>query len=289
VRIRSLDGNTKEYVRSSSFTDGTQVYFSFWDLRALVHGETYQWFVRAYDENFTTMKQSGSLDFLYDPFSLIDSDNDGLPDNLENEICTDPNDADTDDDGILDGDEDADHDGILGLADNETHPCELDTDGDGIQDGTESGVTEGHPTDTNTAIFKPDLDPTTTTNPLDADTDDDGILDGFEDADHDGILGLVDNETHPCELDTDGDGIQDGTELGYTSGDIGLDTNAGVFQPDLDPLTTTDPLDPDTDGDGLLDGQEDLNHNGRVDEGETDPNRRQGKVLPGVLMLLLGD
>jgi hypothetical protein len=211
VRIRSLD-DAKEYVRSSSFTDGTQVYFSFWDLRALVHGETYQWFVRAYDENSTTMEQSGSLDFLYDPFSLIDSDNDGLPDNLENQICTDPNDADTDDDGILDGFEDVNH--------------------NGQQD-------EG--------------------------------------------------ETDPCNIDTDNDGIQDGTELGYTSGDIGPDTNAGVFQPDLDPSTTTDPLDPDTDGDGLLDGQEDSNHNGRVDEGETDPNRRQGKVLPGVLMLLLGD
>jgi len=218
-----------------------------------------------------------------------DSDDDGLLDSLEDTTCTDPNDADTDDDGILDGDEDADHDGILGLADNETHPCQVDTDGDGIQDGTESGVTEGHPTDTNTGIFEPDLDPTTTTNPLDADTDDDGVLDGDEDADHDGILGLADNESHPCQVDTDGDGIQDGTELGYTSGDVGVDTNTGIFQPDLDPSTTTDPLNTDTDGDGLLDGEEDPNHNGRVDEGETDPNRRQGKVLPGVLLLLLGD
>ena len=271
IRIRKMD-QTKEYLSSSSVTDGTQVTFSFWDLRALVHGESYQWFVRAYDENFNTMEQSGSLYFLYDPFSLIDSDNDGLPDNLENEICTDPNDADTDDDGILDGDEDADHDGILGLPDNETHPCQVDTDGDGTQDGTESGVTEGHPTDTNAGIFEPDLDPTTTTNPLDADTDDDGILDGDEDADHDGILGLADNESHPCQVDTDNDGIQDGTELGYTFDNIGSDTDTDIFQPDLDPTTTSDPLNDDSDGDSILDGEEDLNHNGRVDEGESNLN-----------------
>ena len=34
----------------------------------------------------------------------------------------------------------------------------------------------------------------------------------------------------------------------------------------------TDPFNPDTDGDGLLDGEEDINHNGVVDDGETDPN-----------------
>ena len=35
----------------------------------------------------------------------------------------------------------------------------------------------------------------------------------------------------------------------------------------------TDPTNPDTDGDGRSDGEEDRNGNGRVDEGETDPNR----------------
>jgi Ca-activated chloride channel family protein len=35
----------------------------------------------------------------------------------------------------------------------------------------------------------------------------------------------------------------------------------------------TDPLNPDTDGDGLEDGEEDLNRNGRLDPGETDPNQ----------------
>lgn len=110
------------------------------------------------------------------------------------------------------------------------------------------------------------------TNSLDADTDDDGILDGDEDADHDGVLGLADNETHPCNPDTDGDGILDGAEVGLTADDIGPDTDPSVFQPDEDPSTTTDPTLADTDGDGVSDGEEDWDKNGQVDPGEGDPN-----------------
>jgi hypothetical protein len=74
------------------------------------------------------------------------------------------------------------------------------------------------------------------------------------------------------KADTDGVGIQDGTELGYTLIHIDEDTDTNIFQPDLDPSTKTNPLKADTDGDGKTDGQEDINHNGKVDPGETDPN-----------------
>jgi|GEM_PF-1801206 len=130
-----------------------------------------------------------------------------------------------------------------------------DSDGDGLSDSIENSWC---------------------TDPLDADTDDDGILDGVEDANHNGVLDP--GETDPCNTDTDGDGIQDGTELGITDpvadpdGDgplLGTDTN--VFIPDADPTTTTDPLDKDSDDDSAWDGTEDTNHNGRVDEGETNP------------------
>ena len=115
------------------------------------------------------------------------------------------------------------------------------------------------------------LENTTCTDPNDADTDDDGIPDGVEDANHNGVVDS--GETDPCNIDTDGDGIQDGTELGYTLADIGPDTDTNIFQPDLDPSsTTTDPLDDDSDDDGWLDGQEDMNHNGMLDEGESAPN-----------------
>jgi hypothetical protein len=142
-----------------------------------------------------------------------------------------------------------------------------DSDGDGIENDVEAGV------------FCLD--------PLDADSDDDGILDGDEDVNHDGILD--EGETDPYDIDSDGDGIQDGTEIGLTLDDIGDDTDTGVFQPDMDPSTTTDPLDADTDNDGLTDGEEDLNHNGHVDPGESDPNQANVSGLQHILLLLLSE
>ena len=64
-------------------------------------------------------------------------------------------------------------------------------------------------------------------------------------------------------------------------------TDTGIFQPDLDPSTTTDPLMDDSDNDGLSDGEEDSNHNGRVDPGETDPNRGIVRSLNHIWLLLL--
>jgi len=51
----------------------------------------------------------------------------------------------------------------------------------------------------------------------------------------------------------------------------GTHTDLTTFVADLDPTTVTIRTNDDTDGDGLLDGIEDANHNGRLDEGETDP------------------
>ena len=119
------------------------------------------------------------------------------------------------------------------------------------------------------------------TDPNDADSDDDGIFDGDE---------VKIYFTDPSKLDTDGDGIQDGTEIGLTLADIGADTDTVIFHPDLDPLATTNPLRQDTDGDGLMDGEEDLNKNGRTDNGETDPNVKNTnstKSMPWIPLLLL--
>jgi len=114
-----------------------------------------------------------------------DSDNDGISDAIENSIpCLYANDDDSDDDGILDGNEDADHDGVVDAG--ETDPCEADTDNDGLLDGTEIGLTAPQGSDTNLGVFIADADPTTTTDPLDADSDNDGWLDGEEDPNHNG-------------------------------------------------------------------------------------------------------
>jgi hypothetical protein len=122
------------------------------------------------------------------------------------EVCTNPDDADTDDDGIRDIDEDTNRNGIMDSG--ETDPCKPDTDGDGIQDGTETGVATAVPDPdgnsgpllgTDTTKFQPDLDPTTTTDPLDADTDGDGVTDGDEDLNGNGRLDA--EETDPNERD----------------------------------------------------------------------------------------
>jgi len=197
-----------------------------------------------------------------------DSDDDELMDGLEvNVIGTDPLDDDSDDDGLLDGNEDANHDGVVDAE--ETSPLEADTDGDGLQDGTELGLSASQGDDTDEELFVPDADTETTTDPLDDDSDDDGLMDGSEDADHDGQVG--EGETDPVDPDTDGDTVLDGTERGLTEPE-GDDTDEAVFVPDADPTTTTDPLNRDTDGGGESDGAEDSNRNGRIDEGETDPN-----------------
>lgn len=133
-----------------------------------------------------------------------------------------------------------------------------------------------------------DIENASCTDPYDSDTDNDGIRDGIEDFNRNGIVDS--GETDPCLIDTDGDGIQDGTELGYTLHNIGPDTDTGIFQPDDDPGSSTNPLNADTDGDGQLDGEEDTNHNGQVDIGETDPNLgERGKPMPWLPLLLLDD
>ena len=123
-----------------------------------------------------------------------DSDGDGLSDDREALLGTDPNDLDSDDDGISDGDEDANRSGSVD--DGETDPTEADTDADGIQDGTELRITdpivdpdgEGPLLGTDTGVFIPDADPETATDPQRDDSDGDGWDDGTEDFNYNGRL-----------------------------------------------------------------------------------------------------
>ncbi len=116
---------------------------------------------------------------------------------------------DSDNDGILDFDEDINRNGIVDAG--ETDPNKIDTDGDGIQDGTELGYTmDDIRPDTDTSIFKPDSDPSTTTDPLAVDSDNDGIPDGQEDANKNGFADP--GETDATDWDTDNDNFADGDE-----------------------------------------------------------------------------
>jgi len=182
-----------------------------------------------------------------------DRDDDGLTNDEEDELGTDPDNPDSDGDGLLDGTE--------VNSDRPTDPLDSDSDDDGLCDGLPDEAPEdcegGEDVDNDGETDFGETDPT------DADTDNDGLSDGDE---------TLFTETDPLNDDSDSDGIQDGTELGVTEDDITEDTDTGVFVPDADPTTTTDPLDVDTDDGGVPDGEEDTNRNGAIDEGERDPN-----------------
>ena len=205
---------------------------------------------------------------------------------------SDPNNPDTDGDGVRDGCEDKNRDGLRGSG--EMDPRNPDTDGDGIPDGLEDANKNGR--------FDPGE-----TNALRPDTDMDGIPDGTEDKNHDGLWtrwtafdsttdlnmnGCWDvgegGESNPRKPDSDGDNIPDNVEDRNKNGvcDLG-ETCAFVADTDCDKLPDgkedlnhngivntgeTDPLNRDTDGDGILDGIEDANLNGAWDLGsETSP------------------
>lgn len=125
-----------------------------------------------------------------------DPDADGLSTTQEIQLGTDPNNIDTDHDGLSDGEE---------VNVYKTNPLVADTDQDGLTDGQE------------VKIYK--------TNPLVPDTDQDGLNDGAEnmygtdplkpDTDNDGLLDGQENQNCPNFLkpDSDGDGIIDGKDL----------------------------------------------------------------------------
>ena len=90
-----------------------------------------------------------------------DADADCVPDALEVALGFDPANADSDQNGVLDGEEDSDADGLLNCAEVlvGTRLDDADSDGDTLADADE--IARG-------------------TNPLDGDTDGDGFLDGEE-------------------------------------------------------------------------------------------------------------
>jgi hypothetical protein len=168
--------------------------------------------------------------------NLADTDNDGRSDweELTNEPFSDPLNDDTDGDGLLDGEEVSP--GI------DTDPRNEDTDGDGLLDGEEVNVYG--------------------TNPTNPDSDSDGITD-FEE-----VNGLIKigatvsahgwGPTDPLSADSDGDTLPDYDEIvihltnpnNADTDEDGLPDNVELFE------SLTEPLDPDSDSDGLLDGQE---------------------------------
>jgi hypothetical protein len=242
-------------------------------------------------ENDGSERQNGRnpVDFPDDDNGNLQNDNDGdgLTNEQEGVIGTDPENPDTDADGVRDGVE------VNGV--NDTDPLDPDSDDDGLCDGGGAGGGQCAPGEdvngngitevTETSPTNPDTDgdglgdglevgsdfENGATNPLDPDTDDDGLNDGEEDANGNGARDA--NETDPTVFDTDGGGEGDGSEV--TNGRDPVDNPADDFgdgrDDDGDGLTNgeegvigTDPNDPDTDDDGIGDGVE-VNGNTQTD------------------------
>ncbi|WP_375102433.1 Ig-like domain-containing protein [Paenibacillus sp. RS8] len=200
-----------------------------------------------------------------------DDDNDGLTDEQEIVLGTDPKKADTDGDGINDKDDPFPTD----AAKPGTVNGELDTDGDGIPDSLDPdddndgltdeeeivlGTNPKHPDTDHDGINDKDdpfpLDATKPGNGGELDTDGDGIPDSLDpDDDNDG---LTDEQeivlgTDPKKADTDGDGINDKDDP-FPTDAAKPGTVNGELDTDGDGIP--DSLDPDDDNDGLTDEEE---------------------------------
>jgi hypothetical protein len=210
-----------------------------------------------YYYSVTATNSIGNMSALSIEVSFVptDTDQDGIDDEIETTMCTNPYDADTDDDGIMDGNEDTDQDGIVDP--DESDPCLADTDGDGIYDGTEIGlITPQNVAATNLSAgyFIADANPATTTDPNNPDTDGDNIHDGLEDVNHNGDTDACEPDpttpTTDIAIDLDADGDVDGLDLASHIQAIGAGTSEmclEVFSAYLG-LSTTLPADPDNDG-----------------------------------------
>ncbi|WP_282133667.1 Ig-like domain-containing protein [Cellulophaga baltica] len=170
----------------------------------------------------------------------VDTDGDGINDNEETSLGTDPSNPDTDGDGISDGQE---------VNTDATNPLDDCSSVNGSPLGDSDCDNDGLTTDQEVAAG---------TDPDNPDSDNDGLSDGEEIA-----LG-----TDPNNADSDGDGILDGQEVVDNTNPLDdCDHNGGRALPesdcDADGLTTaqedaigSDPNNADTDGDTIPDGQE---------------------------------
>jgi len=194
-----------------------------------------------------------------------DSDDDGLQDGYE----------DTSRDGVFDlgaiGDT-----GTTGTG--ETDFCAADTDGDGLLDGQEEGLlgqgavlasTPAGAVATEAALDTDSDDDglsdgeevnVTHTNPLDWDTDDDTLSDLNEHLATGGVWPQrsFTQVSDPLDPDSDDDGLPDAVE--YTGTGLGVSHGVGGTADLVCPYVDDD----DSDDDGLQDGYEDANHDGTI-------------------------
>jgi gliding motility-associated-like protein len=179
----------------------------------------------------------------------LDSDNDGILDDYENNVCV-PSVAlcDIDGDGIPNYmDLDSDNDGIPDVVESNGK----DVDGDGKADGVSNS--KGIPSSATSGNTPPNTDALGYSDPYDLDSDNDGILDSVEKGP---------NGSNP--RDTDGDGIPDYRDVD-SDGDGNTDLGEGEFS-DCDKDGIPDYLDTDDCSSGIFPNYITPNGDGKNDK-----------------------
>jgi len=181
-----------------------------------------------------------------------DPDKDGLTNAEEKQLGTNKKVADSDGDGLMDGEE---------VKTYKTNPLNADSDGDGLKDGEEVKTSK--------------------TDPNKADTDGDGLSDGDE---------ISKYKTDPLKADTDGDGLSDGEEvMKYKTDPLKADTDGdGLKDGDEVKTQKTDPLKADTDGGTVNDGAEVARGSNPLDASDDVPKKETIKVEAGKSIVLEG-
>lgn len=217
----------------------------------------------------------------------------GIDENTGEELYapTDPNNPDTDGDGVLDPDDswpwDYDPNDPNSGSGNPTPPAPNpgppvpppeDTDGDGLADEYEMSIgTDYMNPDTDGDGLLDPMELTLGTDPNDWDTDNDLLIDGVEmgagfstdghldDTDNDGTggqHGMPDKPPDktgppiPPPKDTDHDGLPDEYEMSIGTDYMNPDTDGDGLSDPMELTLGTDPNDWDTDNDMLIDGVE---------------------------------
>ncbi len=167
----------------------------------------------------TVLGESGSAD----------PDGDGLTNDEEKALGTDKRKADSDGDGLKDGEE---------VKTTNTDALKADSDGDSLSDGNEVNLHKTNPnavdSDGDTLSDSQELN-TTKTDPLKADTDGDTLPDGDE---------VNTRKTDPLKMDTDGDTLNDGDEVSrYMTDPLKADTDGGTIGDGVETGRGTNPLD----------------------------------------------
>jgi len=181
---------------------------------------------------------------------LVDTDGDGIPDSL---------DPDSDNDGIPDADEngDADGDGIPDSQEPSGTDVSTDTDGDGIADDVDIDDDNDGLTDEEEGNGLVDTDGDGIPDSLDPDSDNDGIPDADESGDSNGD-GIPDSQqpgvNGGSDVDTDGDGVVDSIDNDDDNDGLTDDQEGnGLIDSDGDGIP--DSLDPDSNNDGIGDNE----------------------------------